>query len=114
MKKIIRLTESDLTRIVRRVISEQTSPVDPISKSELISVTRNKGGSTAALKTPSGRMSFNRCQPGQTNDCFEHPSLLSAGTHTLGSTDCKNCDFMFLSKNGTEYLCRFTTPCKKI
>ena len=28
MKKIIRLTESDLTRIVRRVIKESTSEVD--------------------------------------------------------------------------------------
>jgi len=31
MKRIIRLTESDLTRIVRRVISEQNKPVDKTS-----------------------------------------------------------------------------------
>lgn len=32
MKKIIRLTESDLIRIVRRVISEQKDPYEKIGK----------------------------------------------------------------------------------
>ena len=39
MKKIIRLTESDLTRIVRRVINEQGDTLD----SQLISCLKNKG-----------------------------------------------------------------------
>ena len=39
MKKIIRLTESDLTRIVRRVINEQGDNLD----SQLISCLKNKG-----------------------------------------------------------------------
>jgi hypothetical protein len=39
MKKIIKLTESDLTRIVRRVINEQGDNLD----SQLISCLKNKG-----------------------------------------------------------------------
>lgn len=32
MKKVIRLTESDLTRIVKRVLNEQSQPSSPIPK----------------------------------------------------------------------------------
>jgi hypothetical protein len=42
MRKIIRLTESDLTRIVRRVISEEKISLD----SQLISCLKNKGYTT--------------------------------------------------------------------
>lgn len=35
MKKVIRLTESDLTRIVKKVISEQNNSVEPSSTEEI-------------------------------------------------------------------------------
>jgi hypothetical protein len=47
MKKVIRLTESDLVRIIKRVISEQTKdgPVDPKKYSEYsIDVPKNNLG----------------------------------------------------------------------
>jgi len=41
MKKIIRLTEDDLTRVIKRVVSEQTNPNVKDDKAELIKVLRN-------------------------------------------------------------------------
>jgi hypothetical protein len=42
MKKVVRLTEDDLTRVIKRVVSEQTTPNVKDDKAELIKVLRNK------------------------------------------------------------------------
>ena len=41
MKKVVRLTEDDLTRVIKRVVSEQTTPNVKDDKAELIKVLRN-------------------------------------------------------------------------
>ena len=48
MKKIIRLTESDLTRIVKRVIKEQTITPDKINT---LSLTSNDDGVSGMIKS---------------------------------------------------------------
>jgi hypothetical protein len=40
MKKVIRLTESDLTRIVKRIINESQDPISKYTKEELENISR--------------------------------------------------------------------------
>lgn len=78
MKKVIRLTESDLARIVRRVIEEQTS----VSKDELskgkktgcytikpgesgLAIAKKFGITLDELKTFNPRKNVDQIQPGQ-------------------------------------------------
>ena len=50
MKKIIRLTESDLTRIVKRVIKEQTNILTP-DKINTLSLTSSDDGVSGMIKS---------------------------------------------------------------
>ena len=118
MKRIIKLTESDLTRIVRRVLSEQpTSPVGFTHK--LISVTR-KGDNVIGVTEPTVRggapapTRWDSCKKEGTSNCIEYPSQLPDGKHSATEGTCNTCDF-FIKYMGSKYLCRFGgKPCKKI
>ena len=118
MKRIIRLTESDLTRIVKRVLAEQpTIPVGFTHK--LVSVTR-KGDNVIGVTEPIVRggapapTRWDGCKKEGTSNCIEYPSQLPDGKHSATEGTCNTCDF-FIKYMGSKYLCRFgDKPCKKI
>jgi hypothetical protein len=118
MKRIIRLTESDLTRIVKRVLEEQpTIPTGLTHK--LVSVTR-KGTNVIGITEPTVRggaeapTRWDGCKKEGNSNCIEYPALLADGRHSATEGTCSNCDF-FIKYMGSKYLCRFgDKPCKKI
>lgn len=126
MQRIVKLTESDLTRIVRRVISEQDKNIlvqptkDLIEGATLTQVFVDSNPSnTFAMIGPrpfgtTPKVRFNKCSNGVVNKCFIHPPTISEGNHNESTGTCTNCKFYFFSKTGTRYLCKFTDPCKKM
>jgi hypothetical protein len=118
MKRIIRLTESDLTRIVKRVLSEQ--PKIPTGFThKLVSVTK-KGNTVIGVTSPTVSESSNiptrweSCKKEGTSNCIEYPSTLPDGRHSATEGTCSNCDF-FINYMGSKYLCRFNDkPCRKV
>jgi hypothetical protein len=84
MKKIIRLTESDLTRIVKRVIMEQSTNTEYITKNDnIITITKNADGSTGStFKVPKNTKFKYVARP---------PQLIHLGNYIIGEyTDEKN------------------------
>jgi hypothetical protein len=77
MKKIIRLTESDLTRIVKRVIMEQSTNTEYITKNDnIITITKNADGSTGStFKVPKNTKFKYVARP---------PQLIHLGNYIIG------------------------------
>lgn len=125
MKKVVRLTESELVRMIKKILKED-GPGDRVEISNkddfhrLMSVTKTGNRVTAKTKpSPSNPsnpapLDWNGCQGGSTNNCIEYPSLLQDGTHSQNQGSCSNCTF-YINYNGSKYYCRFDNkPCKKI
>ena len=121
MKRIIRLTESDLTRIVRRVLAEQpTMPAIPAGFThKLISVTR-KGDNVIGITEPTVKGSapaptrWDGYKKEGTSNNIEYPSQLPDGKQSATEGTCQNCTF-YINYMGSKYYCRFDgKPCKKI
>ena len=118
MKKIIKLTESELIRVVKRVINEQ--PISPVGFThKLVSVTK-KGPNVVGITSPTSMGGQNvptrwdGCKKDGTSNCIEYPSMLSDGKHSATEGTCNTCDF-FINYMGSKYLCHFNDkPCKKI
>ena len=85
MKRIIRLTENDLTRIVRRVIKEQTKPQSPLMITSLT-------GKRQSLEFESFKYNDNKieylfiCDNGQVNEGFQKQGDIYTAKFELKNT----------------------------
>jgi len=97
MKKIIRLTESDLTQIIKRVIKEQTSSNGPIQGDNAIKITIKGNERKVTLKG------------GYTTKITDHNYGNVEVTNAV-PTPGKYIKFVF---NGYTYTCNGTQTCTK-
>ena len=127
MKKVIKLTESELTKLIKKIVNEQIKPapsdsmINPLDGAKLMSIKKDKNPklSVAVIgPKPVGqkpKIEFKACVS-SFNDCFETPDFLRPGEYT--SSDMSNpyltSNFFFHSKDGTKYLCTFKEFCKRV
>ncbi len=108
MKKTIRLTESELTNLIKRIVKEQneiTQLQDDI-RIYKFHISGNKGSAKVKLK---GRYeNFPSC--GKSPNCFEYPSSLKNGEY---SKDNFFGD-LFFTYNSKKYKCKLSQACQPI
>ena len=111
MKRIVRLTESDLSRIVKKVIKEQTE-INP-NKERIIPVkfSINKKNAKLTVKLRGSFQHFDKCVAGLTSgNCFEYPSNLTDGEYTVNNFTG---DIFFVHQS-KKYRCKLSKPCQPI
>ena len=115
-KKIIRLTESDLTRIVRRVINEDKEKKIPNLQVVKLKVTNPLGSNFydnyVEVKTDTNTILFNKCKANtdiaSRNDCFSlNTTTLQNGTYPPSSFSGE----IRVHYKNREFVCKLNKPC---
>jgi hypothetical protein len=119
MKRIVRLTESDLSRIVKKVIKEQTElkpnkEINP-NKERIIpvkfSIYKKNAKLTVKLSDRDSFQHFDKCVAGLTSgNCFEYPSNLTDGEYTVNNFTG---DIFFIHQS-KKYRCKLSKPCQPL
>ena len=109
MGRIVRLTESDLSRIVKKVINEQGELKPNKDDIRILKFSIYKKNGKASIKLRGTLQDFPKCGPGSLN-CFTYPSNLTDGLYTK---DNFTGDLFFTYENKT-YKCKLEKPCQPI
>jgi hypothetical protein len=116
MKRIVRLTESDLTRIVKRVINEQKEML-PTQKVDLkiteFRVFNSPNEGQAKVKSdsnPSLNRIYQKCNKNEMSNCFDYPSMLQDGSYPPSRFSGD----LTLYVNSKKYVCKLNSICKPV
>ena len=116
MKRIVRLTESDLTRIVRRVIKEQNEKKTPNLQVRALKVknpqSSNYSDNYVEVTTDTNSVIFNKCTTN--TDVSKRDSCFSLNTATMENGTYPPLSFsgdIFVYYKGFEYRCKLNKPC---
>jgi len=112
--KNIKLKESELIKVIKKILKETSMSSNPIDGASLISVF--KDGDTAKMKlklTNSTIITLDKCVEGMRDACCEIPMTLPDGMHTPERNGCRNCKFYVYYKR-QKFMCAWKTPCKLI
>jgi hypothetical protein len=114
MKRIVQLTEGDLSRIVMRVIKEQTelkpnSEINSIKERIIVDNFKiYKQNSQASVKLRGSLQYFPNCAGQTVSNCFNRPSNLGDGYYTNQNYTG---DLIFIYETKT-YRCKLSKPCQ--
>jgi hypothetical protein len=118
MKKVIKLTESDLTRIIRRVIKEQSNTAvatkyPSYNGAKITKITNQLNNKIVMTSIGSVR----NCTSGtDRNNCFSLSGNMPIGNYDQNSSYCKspsNCNVRIYTSDGGTYNCDFINACRK-
>tara|TARA_R110000868_G_scaffold96933_1_gene266585 strand:- start:31 stop:384 length:354 start_codon:yes stop_codon:yes gene_type:complete len=117
MKKVIKLTESDLTRIIRRVIEEQsnTAVVTKYPSYNGVKITKITNQEKEKFVMTSLGLVKKCASDTDRNNCFSLPGNMPIGNYDLNSQYCnpsEKCNVRIYVPDGT-YNCDFINACRK-
>jgi hypothetical protein len=107
MKRIIRLTESDLTRIVRRVLSEQKIDLR-ITEFKVYNSPNGGEATVKSVNNPRSNRVYPKCSKRESSNCFDYPSTLQNGTYPPSSFSGD----LNLFVDSKKYTCKLNSICK--